>query len=572
MSRLFRKNFLDQYEQQQSLEYHLPERRFPFYLPAVLLLTAILLVIICWLMFARVEVHVKAKGMILPIGGVIENIAIGEGRIIKVFNYPEGIIEAGDPLFTLSNPVSAQKYQAKVNIYQAQSKHIISRSKKYRNHYDKQKELLNKQKDQISKQVTHLASLLDKFQTAINKYENVISASVRLQEVDLKKIKSTYQRYLQKLKELEKKGFTSEISVISVLTQYESLSQNLATIQQQVPELSLTVTKEWQTLLNLENELTKEQINFHKNLADFSKLDLELDEQLAMLEVRHQEIKQELISLEHQNWIAANIFTEYDGQLLERKKRVGQILQRGERASLISLSQQREKHLLIISQQVMKGKLLFIIDDKPHTFTVSDSHSLTPLQQLQQALAAHENIYNVVIKGSAVSFELLGSRIALKQYDLVNQHDIPVFASLQHIGENRANSDLVNIAIVRYEDAKLVSQGNQALIKPAYEKHLIGAQLRGQVKKVSPYALTQIQSYALIGNADLANKIIGNKNGVIVLLELNKNTKGKYDWGNKTPTRPISAGVPTETLITIEKVPPILVIIPYISKLFISDS
>ncbi len=572
MPRLFRKHFLDHYERQQSLEYHLPERYFPFYLPAVFLISAVLLVIICWLFFAKVEVHVKAKGMILPVGGVIENISVGEGRIIKVFDYPGGVIEAGDPLFTLSNPISAQKYRAKADIYQAQQKQLASSAKKIRNDYDKRVEILNKQKARVSEKITHLTQLSDKFQGVIDKYEKVVSESVRLQEVDLKKIKATYQLYLQKLKALEKKGFTSEISVISVLTQYESLSQNLADLQQQVPQLNLSVTKEWQALLNLEDELTKEQINFHKNLADFSKFDLELDEKLSALEVKRQQARQELISLEHRNWIEANIFTEYDGRLLERKKRAGQILLKGESASLISLSKQRKKHLLIVSEQAKKGELLFVIDDQHYRFAVSDLKSLSFLRQLRQELAAHEKINNVEIKGSTVAFEFLGKHIFLRKYRLSDQHDIPVFASLQHIGDNRADSDLVNIAIVRYEDAKLVSRGNRALIKPAYEKHLIGAQLRGAVEKVSPYALTQIQSYSLIGNSDLANRIIGNKNGVIVLLELKKNAMGKYDWGGKAPVRPISAGVPTDTLITIEKVPPILVVIPYIAKLFTGNS
>ena len=66
----------------------------------------------------------------------------------------------------------------------------------------------------------------------------------------------------------------------------------------------------------------------------------------------------------------------------------------------------------------------------------------------------------------------------------------------------------------------------------------------------------------------MANKIIGNQTGVIVLVALNKNDSGEYDWGETQPVRPISAGVPTNTLITIESVPPILVVIPYVTRIF----
>lgn len=571
MPRLFRKSFLENYTDHDELLVLLPGRSFKFFIPIIATFSFIIMVITCWLFFAQIDIHIKAHGMILPIGGVRESVSLGSGRVVHEYQYINANVESGDPLFDLSDPITAKKYHSETLLFRAvMAKNTLTKEKSEVLFTQKNAILAQKKALSLTK-INNLNLLHQELMQVLSQYQAITKQSISEQRADLQQIQVIYRGYIDKLKKLKSQGFASDNTLIPILSKYESLAQSLSQLNEESPRIILSLTKEKKQLEILKDTIDTEKLTYQKTLMQIEQNALTHGVELAALKVKEETSRQKLIDFEYQYWVENHIFSEYDGQLLATKKRVGQIVTKGETLSLLSVKAQQEKQMLIISPNAHKGSIGLMLDGTEFIIPITDISTQKGMRAIQQELTAIPALDSVSIKGNKLTFLFKGNDIQLTELMLTDQTGVPVFAALQLVGENRHANQLINIAILRYEDAKLVQQGNTALIKPLYERTLIGASLAATVSSVSPYALTQIQSYSLIGNSELANKIIGDEPGEIVLLNLNRTQNGDYDWGGRQPLRPITAGVPTTSLVTIDSVAPIDIILPYIARIFIGQ-
>ncbi|WP_133407813.1 hypothetical protein [Parashewanella tropica] len=569
MARLFRKSFIDQYEKHQSLSVILPERAFRFFKPIAYLFCGFMTVLVLWVLFARIEVHVKAKGMILPIGGIRESVSLGEGRVIESFEYDDGNIESGDPLLTLSDPIAEKEYQSAMTLYQAQFDVIKAEEKKAQAKYDEQVNLYQQKIANSKDKIDRLKELKHTFEAVLKSYKLVGKSSLKDSKAELAKTKQMYKRYINKLKALQSKGYSSESTLIPLLSKYESLAQSLSTLEEAKPKLNLNITRQEQQIATLNDDITQQYLEIQTDLNAIEQEKFEHENALNKIALKQKKAAQALIKLEHKNWVQQNIFTEYDGKLIDTKKRVGQIVAKGETITLLSVKVQKKKKMLIVSPHARHGTFDFKVNKQLSSLFVEGENHRALLNDLKQQLEDIDGLTNVKVKGDSVVFEFNEQKILIENYQLHSDNNIPVFSSLETVGENWTDDQLVNIAILRYQDAKLVNEGDKALIQPLFEKAIIGAKLSAEIQSISPFALTKVQSYSLVGDKDLASKIIGNVPGEVVILSLDKTAKGAYDWGGRKPVRPISPGVPTSAVITIDELAPIEVIIPYVARIFI---
>ncbi|RLV59060.1 hypothetical protein D5018_14005 [Parashewanella curva] len=572
MARLFRKTFIDQYEKHQTLSLILPERAFRFFKPIAYLFCGFMLVLVLWMLFARIEVHVKAKGMILPIGGIRESVSLGDGRVVKSFDYENGDIESGDPILILSDPIAENAYLSAMTLYQSELEVIKAEEKKAQAKYDEQLKLYQQKITNSKDKISRLKDLKATFEDVLVSYKRVGKSSLKDSKVELAKTKQTYKRYISKLKALQSKGYSSERTLIPLLSKYEELAQSLSTLEEAKPKLNLNITQQEQQIATIDDDITQQYLEIQTDLNTIEQGKFERQASVNKIALKQQKAVQALIKLEHKNWVQQNIFTEYDGKLIDTKKRVGQVVSKGETITLLSVKVQKKKKMLIVSPRARYGHFDFKINRKLTSVYVEGANQGALLDDLKKQLAALDDLSNVKIKGDSVVFEFNENQVSLKHYQLHSENDIPVFSSLETVGENWTNDQLVNIAILRYQDAKLVNKGDTALIQPLYEKAIIGAKLSAKIQSISPFALTKVQSYSLVGDKDLASKIIGDVPGEVVILSLDKTATGAYDWGGRKPVRPISPGVPTSAIITIDELAPIEVIIPYIARIFIGRS
>ncbi|MGB0893760.1 MAG: hypothetical protein ACPGUD_05080 [Parashewanella sp.] len=569
MPRLFRKSFIDEYEKQQSLAVILPERAFRFFRPITYLFSFALFTILLWLFFAKIDVHVKAKGMILPIGGIRESISLGNGRVIKTYQYANGKIESGDPILTLTDPVAEQAYLSAKSIFKARQAEIEADERKANAKYNEQIFLYHTKIQNSQDSIARLKELKSTFELVLANYQRIGQTTDKSSKADLRKTKQLYQKYISKLKLLKSKGYSSDNTLIPIISKYNSLAQSLSTLEQAEPKLNLNITQQQQQIASLDDDIATQETELKADKNTTEQAKFELSSALAKIAFEQQQAIQKLITLEHKNWVEHHIFTEYDGKLIDTKKRVGQVVSKGETISLLSVSVQQKKKMLIISPHARKGSIHLDIDGQNKNIFFDNDTNIEVMKSIQQQLMSINNIDSVKIKHNAVVFNTNSKPITISQYQLVNDQNIPVFASLETVGEHWKDDQLVNIAILRYQDAKLVNKGDKALIQPLYEKAIIGAKLSAKIQSISPFALTKVQSYSLVGDQDLASKIIGDVPGEVVILKLEKKPDGVYDWGGRTPVRPISPGVPTNAIITIDELAPIEVIIPYIARIFL---
>lgn len=282
-----------------------------------------------------------------------------------------------------------------------------------------------------------------------------------------------------------------------------------------------------------------------------------------------------MLDAERKLWLSSNIFSPYDGKLVATKKAPGQIVQMGEPVSLLGMVPQYRKKLLIVSPEAKRGEIVFGRGSRRVSVAYTlDPHRFHDAVQAAISVLVPDVQASVHVKGNRIMIAAINGPLAnLEELSLIESNlfdiqNVPVFAVLFTIGDEWVNQDLSIIALVNPLDAKRVKVGHRALVKPGFEKSLVGTQVMAQVKHVGDYVTTSIEAQALVGSQEIAQFLSGENGGVAIQLEFQKDLYGNYLLDGERLSRPLSVGTMAEVKVHVETTSPIEVLLPFYVDIF----
>ena len=133
-----------------------------------------------------------------------------------------------------------------------------------------------------------------------------------------------------------------------------------------------------------------------------------------------------------------------------------------------------------------------------------------------------------------------------------------------------ASTALVNVAYLAVGDGKKVTPGMRVLITPdTVERQRYGG-ITGVVLAVSDLAVTTEGARAVLGNADLAQALVGGTTRIEVTasLDADSTTASGYKWSSSAgPGSPVTAGLTGEMRVIVEQRAPITFVLPFLREL-----
>jgi HlyD family secretion protein len=127
------------------------------------------------------------------------------------------------------------------------------------------------------------------------------------------------------------------------------------------------------------------------------------------------------------------------------------------------------------------------------------------------------------------------------------------------------SSQMVAVSYFSVGNGKKIKPGMQIQITPDMVKRERFGGIVGKVVSVSPFPVTSQGAALVLGNQELANKLIANEPKIEVTaeLELDKSTPSGYRWSSSGgPKLQISTGTTTTNRVQVEKQAPITFMLP----------
>lgn len=529
MARLLRRSFLVNVNQQDELELVVPRRYAPAFWPTMFTIAFLLAGLTGWSSMTRIPLTVEAKGVVLPIGGVRE-VVVGEaGHIVQRPVTTGDQVRAGQLLFRIREPGNLPGYDQARQRYHADMATILSERSAVEHEHRR-----------------NVAQLFLKI------------TATRASRDERRRIEAEMEATLevtQKHGELFEKGVISHREYVARMLEEQRIQLELRKIRDEIAQRD-------QEIIDAEGQV--HQAAERRTVA------------LSQLDGKELTARQTLLDAERRLWLAENVISQYDGEVIALKRAVGQTVAPSDQVALIDLRTQRQKLLLVASPSAVSGEIAVSLEDKTEKIAFTQGLSeafasallgaLTKLiPDVEVSLEAFED--RIVIwtegGGQAQLRKLRLSIAALEDFD-----GTPVFAHLQMIGDDWTRGEWVNLALIDSGDAKRIRPGAPVLVKPDSEKTLVGAQIEAQVRSVGDYVATSIEIEGLVGSSELARNLLGSQKGVVIIVGLLRDHDGSFLWRNGPPESSVSVGLTTSSLIQVETTSPVRVIVPYIFDLF----
>lgn len=574
MVRLFRKNFLTKLREDDELELVVPRRHLPLFWPMMAALSFCLACLFAWGCLARVPVTVQGTGMILPLGGVREVVSLGQGVVVERRGEPGQQVRAGEFLLRVEHPELSQSYVAAQREYLLRFAQLEEQQQASQNRAARQFQELAFHRRSVRENLAQLRRIEANFTLAIEDFVSIEEETISVRNSALQELKQSYDNLRQDMEALRDKGLLTKESLVSFMDRYNSLIRSHSLSLLEVPRSKLEEQR-------LKRELIQLRDNIRKDMEELGHIDARQNDvtetrriEASGFDVQMLAERQKLLKAERELWLASNILSPYEGQLLAVNRSVGQTVAAREPVALLNMTDQHRKLMLVLSPQAERGRLRFAAEGRQVEVEIGNEAPL--VQQLQNAftqllpeaeLSVAEFDGTFVLADSGSGPAVL-DKIALEQAKLEDQQGIPVFAMLRTIGDDWQSREWVNVALLRPRDAKRVQQGAEARIKPDYEKSLIGSQLQARVRNTGTFVATMIEAEALVGSRELARRLMGEEGGFIAVLELERSPGGDLLWLGGDPLTQLTVGTTTKTRINVEVLSPIEIIIPFFADRF----
>ncbi len=511
MPRLFRKSFLlHMSEEADDLALPVPDRHVPLFWPTLFTVAFALAALSAWLFTARLPVTVEARGIVLPIGGVREITSLGQGTVTGRPDAARTRIRAGDILLRVSNPPARAAYEDARRRYLAETSLLEAQKQDGLRNHDEQIKALD------------------------DRLHSVLAKRARLRSMAV--------------------SFESAAALSHSRSERERMQHALSDINQKIDASHA----EEQRILN--------PLESAKGRWEIDRMELEL---------RALASRSALLNAERQRWMGENIVSPYEGELIAMKKAPGQLVGQGEPVALVNLVPQHQGMLMVISPRARRGQITLAVVDRAMTieYGEDDTDFESELHEAIRNLAPGV-VFDLRIADERAVITAAGNglgvleRLELSQTELFDDANVPVFADLIPIGDEWRGSGLVAVALLQPQDAKRVQVGDRALVKPGFEKSLIGSQIEARVTYVSDYIATSIEAQALVGSAELAQMLTGSHAGIVANLGFERDPDGALRLDGDTLSRPLSVGTMVTTRIWVEVTSPIAVLLPFYADFF----
>lgn len=575
MSRLFRKPFLlGMRDEADDLSHITPQRYVRLFWPTTFTVAFGLAALAAWLFTGQLYVTVEARGVIMPLGGVREVASLGRGVVVDAPALGQGRVSAGDVLARISDAAADAEYKDKRRSYQLEAALLATQSRNAERLFDNRSKEIAIRLDGARASLSRLGSIASGFQEATKERDTTETAMLEVQQQAASEVKALYDGMQEGADHLVEKGFASKRDYIQLRQGQTSMLQALS--QLAIEKARFTVEKQQlrREFSDIAGDIAAQAAEEQARLGALDEARSQRDKDLETLTLQAAESRSQLLDAERKLWLGSNVLAPYDGELLALKKGLGQPVEQGEALALVSMSSQDRKLLLVMSPRARRGTLTLSLDG--HTekleFVRSDASFPAEVRAALQKLAptvAFNTWYSgdgVVVSTSVGQSDVL-QRIDLKEADLADAEGVPVFAMLLPIGDDWMARELAMVVLLRPEDAKRVKVGDLALVKPDFEKSLIGARIEARVAQISSYVATTIEAQSLIGSAEvarsLASNLQGQQQGVTAVLRFTRDPSGELVLHGDSLARTLTAGATATTQVRVDRTSPIAVLLPF---------
>lgn len=577
MSRLFRKSFLlSLRDETDDLTFVSPQRHVQLFWPTVFLVTLAFALLTAWLFTARLSVTVEARGVVMPLGGVREVAALGRGIVMSAKE--NGSVAAGQIIATLVDPTATAEYDSQRTNYQLVAAFVESQNAATENSYVSKTKELNLRLDGTRANIARLRSISSAFDTAREQRAATEVEMLRSQEKSASEVKKIYDGMQEGSSELLEKGFTSKRDYVQLKQGQASLLQTLSQISIDKARGSVEMQQLRRETSEIVNQIASQTAEEEATLGALDEARSKRDNDIDSMKIKENETRSQLLDAERKLWLNSNIVAPYDGELLALKKGLGQAVSQGESVALVSMVPQTPKSMLVFSPRAKRGSIVLSHNGRQVTVDF-DRQQQGFADRLTGALEklVPNTAFKATYAGDDILIEAPGQSDILKQIDLrdvdlTDSDGVPVFAMLFPVGDNWAAQDLTMVVLVRPEDAKRVKVGDYVLVKPDFEKSLIGAQIEAHVTQVSSYVATTIESQALIGSAEVARSLASNQQGipqgVAAVLRFDKDANGQLKIHGTSLARTLTSGSTAIAHIRVDQASPIAVLLPFYADVF----
>jgi HlyD family secretion protein len=140
-------------------------------------------------------------------------------------------------------------------------------------------------------------------------------------------------------------------------------------------------------------------------------------------------------------------------------------------------------------------------------------------------------------------------------------------ARLASLEVQEATADLVGVTYFPVRDGKRIRTGMSIQVTPDTVKRERFGGIRGRVLSVSAFPVTKEGAALLLGNSEIAQRLLKDEPQIEVVAELEKDssTYSGYKWSSsKGPRLPITAATTTSGRVTVEMRSPVTYILPFL--------
>jgi multidrug resistance efflux pump len=576
MARLFRKSFLlSLREKENDLTLRVPNRYVPVFWPTLFSIAFALAVLATWLFTAQLPVTVAARGVVMPLGGAREIVSFGQGMAVNRRTADHNSVLAGEILLNVSDPTAETAYEDARRAFISQVDVFVSQRRASTEKQESSVRDLTLKLENVQAKISRLKKITEAFEVASAEFDDTERTLLEAQIPANAKVNELYDEIQDGAEGLWKKRMTAA-------TDYARLQQNRVLAVQSLTDVVTSISRSRVNKQRMLRELSELQEQVASSAAEEQELNSAIVEanhkaetERLQLDLEELNSRNKLLDEERRLWLGANIFSPYDGELVAMKISPGQLISRGEAVALISMATQHRKLMLVLSPRASGGQIVLKLNGREEAVDYSMESEVfhARLREAIQKLAPSIQ-FSISMSGSQVLVSSDGGKLGdlekleIAQVGLMDAAKVPVFAFLVVVGDEWSSQELLMVAIVRAEDAKRVREGQSALVKPDFEKSLVGSQIHSHVLQISNFVATTIEAESLIGSAEMAKAIAGETGGVAALLRFERDASGNFRLNGDTLSRPLSIGTMSAVRIQVDVASPIEVLLPFYANLF----
>jgi HlyD family secretion protein len=143
-----------------------------------------------------------------------------------------------------------------------------------------------------------------------------------------------------------------------------------------------------------------------------------------------------------------------------------------------------------------------------------------------------------------------------------------ISAGMRILSLEKTESELHTVAYIPATDGKKVQPQMEVRVFPSTIKKEESGYIIGVVRSVLPFPATQEGMMRVLRNQDLVRGLMERGTPIEVDIDFIKTGPGTYKWSSSKKTPPITSGTLCQTAIVVEKVRPITLVLPMLSRLF----